>query len=189
MRTFSIHRLALTGAALTVALAASGCGTTTSSSGGGTDTTAGSDTAADTATTDTATGDTATTDTATTDTAAGDTTAAVSFAKIYPNLQTSCATASCHSTANKQFAGKLDMSSQSIAYAALVTAASADNICGPMLRVKPGDHANSTMWVRMSPTATGCGTGTVEKMPFGLAALPQAQIDAVAAWIDAGAAE
>ena len=87
------------------------------------------------------------------------------------------------------FAGKLDMSSQSIAYAALVTAASADNICGPMLRVKPGDHANSTMWVRMSPTATGCGTGTVEKMPFGLAALPQAQIDAVAAWIDAGAAE
>ncbi len=190
MRTFTFLRLALTGTLLTIALVASGCGTTTSSSGGGT---------TDTATTDdTAAGSDAATggDTTTTgDTTGTDATAGVSFTTIYPQIQATCATTGCHTTADNKFAGKLDLSTQDLAYAGLVTAAKADAICTPTVLVKAGDHAASSLWIRMSPdttvaTAGPCGD-PVEKMPYNkpTAAWSAADVAKVAAWIDAGAAK
>lgn len=180
MRKF---RLVLTGTFATLALVASGCGTTTSSGGSTTvtDTTTGSDTAADTAT-----------DTGPATDATGDVAAAISFSTIYPKMATSCATSGCHTTASTQFAGKLDLSTQDLAYAALVTAGLSDAICTSLKRVKPGDHTNSSLWVRLTSDviAQPCGTA-LEKMPYSnpAGAWTAAEVAAVAAWIDAGAAK
>ncbi len=191
MRTLSFLRLALTGTVLTVALIASGCGSTTSSSGGTTDTGttedtgAGSDAASDTG----AGSDTATGDMMGGDMMGGDTMTGVSFSTIYPKMAATCAASGCHTTKDSKFSGKLDLSAQDTAYAALVTSGTADGICGPTLRVKAGDHANSSLWIRLNPTATTCGGADTGKMPSGGTPYTTAELDAVAAWIDAGAAK
>ena len=179
----------LTLAIASLALVAAGCGTTTSSSGTTpTDTTTGSDTSSDTG----ATADTSSDTGATGDTAMGDVAAAISFSTIYPKMATSCATSGCHTTKDNQFAGKLDLSTQDLAYAALVTAGVSDSVCTTLLRVKAGDHANSSLWVRLTPDidTLPCGTA-LEKMPFSdpAGAWSAAEVAAVAAWIDAGAAK
>ncbi len=187
MRTLSFLRLALTGAVLTVALIASGCGSTTSSSGGTTDTGTTEDTGAGS---DAASSDTSTDTTTGTDTTAGtDTTSGVSFSTIYPKMAATCAASGCHTTKDAKFSGKLDLSAQDTAYAALVTSGTADGVCGPTLRVKAGDHANSSLWIRLNPTATTCGGADTGKMPSGGTPYTTAELAAVAAWIDAGAAK
>ncbi len=191
MRTLSFLRFAVTGTVLSLALLAAGCGSTTSSSGGGTttDATTTDDTGAGS---DTMTGMDMTTgnDTASADVTTGTdtTTGAISFATIYPKIKTDCATSGCHTAKDAKFSGKLDLEMQDTAYAALVTGATADGVCGPMARVKPKDHAASSLWVRLDPAATGCGNAD-NKMPLGGTAWSAAEIAAVAAWIDAGAAK
>ena len=189
MRTLSFLRLALTGTVLTVALIASGCGSTTSSSGGTTDTGTTEDTGTGSdATSDTST-DTATGDTMGGDMMTGDTMTGVSFSTVYPKMAATCAASGCHTTKDAKFSGKLDLSAQDTAYAALVTSGTADGVCGPTLRVKAGDHTNSSLWIRLTPTATTCGGADTGKMPSGGTPYTTAELDAVAAWIDAGAAK
>lgn len=191
MRTFPTLRLAVTAALASLALVATGCGSTTSSSGGGSTTdTASEDTGAgsDAATgSDTSSGSDST---AGSDTASGsDTTAGVSFATVFPKLKTDCATAGCHTTKDSKFAGKLDLETQDNAYAGLVSSGTADGVCGPMLRVKAGDHANSSLWIRVNPDAKiDCGGGA-GKMPAGGTPWTAADAEKIAAWIDGGAAK
>ena len=86
------------------------------------------------------------------------------------------------------------MSTKQLAYTDLVGtagtgAAAAGSACGQftIVRVKPGDAASSLIWqkvnAKLNGTTLSCGSG----MPFGGTALTQAQVDQIAAWIDAGA--
>ena len=201
MRNWNSWRLVLAGAVLALAGLTTACGSSAASSGGGTtpDTTAAADTT------------TATDTTAATDTGGGADTAKSSgpaFATIYPILGSTdmkkhgCSASACHSAKNAadaSLSGKLDLSNSATAYKALVTPGAKDLVCTATPRVTPGDHANSTLWQRVDPTAagpTGCAawaanadpTGaTPVKMPWGQAGLAQADADLIKAWIDGGA--
>ncbi len=92
----------------------------------------------------------------------------------------------CHNPAGNGGAlGKLNMSSPDTAYTDLVSVAAAGSACaGKGTRVTPGNAATSIMYLKVSPTdASPCGY----KMPLGGAPLPQAQVDEIASWINAGA--
>ncbi len=191
MRTFSFLRALLTGAILTTAIVASGCGSTASTGGGGTTDTG---TSSDTGTgSDATTGDTGG-DTATTDTGPGtDTTTGTGFATVYTKMSTTCATSGCHTTKDNTFAGNLDLSTQDLAYAGLTSGTPKDGLCGATPIVKKGDHAGSSLWMRLnadqSVTCAGLAADGTGKMPLGGTAYTAAELAAVAAWIDGGAAK
>jgi hypothetical protein len=182
MRTLSLLRLALTGAFVTLALVASGCGTTTSSSGTPTDTTAGEDASADTAT-DTGTGSDSSSDIA----------AVIPFSTVYPKMAATCAASGCHTTADAKFSGKLDLSAKDLAYAGLTSGTPTDALCGTNAIVKKGDHANSSLWIRLNAdkavTCAGVPADGTGKMPSGGTAYTADELKAVADWIDGGAAQ
>ncbi len=80
--------------------------------------------------------------------------------------------------------GKLDMSTQALAYAHLVNVTSAGSGCGAKAepRVLPNDHASSLIWNKVNGTQD-CGS----RMPLGQLPLSQQKIDLIAEWIDNGA--
>jgi hypothetical protein len=90
-----------------------------------------------------------------------------------------CALSGCHVTGTPPFG--LDMSSVSASSANLVGVASAEKPA--LLRVNPGDSANSYMYWKLSgnPSING------DPMPASGGPLSPADIDLIAAWIDAGA--
>ena len=81
----------------------------------------------------------------------------------------------CHSGANAPVGLRLDAVNS---YASLVGVASVES---SLLRVKPGDADNSYIIRKLE------GTGAGERMPAGLPALPQADINVVRQWIGDGA--
>jgi hypothetical protein len=106
------------------------------------------------------------------------------FAAVYPIIQRVCT--GCHGGS-----GSLNMSSEALAYANLVGAAGAGTAamgtaCGSsgLLRVTPGDALASLLYLKIrGGTAPPCGNA----MPRGLPTLPAADIEAIRAWIAAGA--
>jgi len=93
----------------------------------------------------------------------------------------------CHTTPNGGGIsnGKLDMSTQEIAYANLVNAPAAGNACaGQGTRVVPGSAEDSLLYKKVSPgEAAPCGA----KMPLGGPELSKDEADAIESWINAGA--
>ncbi len=86
---------------------------------------------------------------------------------------------SCHNAG--AFLGELDL--QTDPYNALVGVVSTTDTCGGRTQVIPGDKENSLLYQKVAGTHD-CG----ELMPLG-GALDQASIDAIGAWIDAGATQ
>lgn len=148
------------------------------------DTTAADTTAAGTTTVEptTTAADTTAADTTAADTTAADTGAAgLSFAVDVwePILLPSCG---CHQVgASGGLAMGMDAAS---AYAAMVNVPSSNG----MNYVTPGDPATSYMFHKVAGTQVEAGGGG-SLMPLGAPALPQGQIDAIAAWIADGAGE
>ena len=95
---------------------------------------------------------------------------------------------SCHSTAGQNSAGKLNLEVNP--YASLVGVA-ADNPKAKSegrLRVKPGDAANSFLYMKLTlPVADDPG-GYEDRMPQQNEQLPKELIEGIRKWIDAGAA-
>jgi mono/diheme cytochrome c family protein len=93
--------------------------------------------------------------------------------------------AQCHgaATGDGALSGGLLMDTKQDAYSALVNVAAAGEACGTSgeTRVVPSSSATSLLWQKVNGTQT-CGG----RMPLG-GELEQAQIDLIAAWINAGA--
>jgi hypothetical protein len=93
----------------------------------------------------------------------------------------------CHTTATGigVTQGRLDMTSQSAAFANLVNVAAAGVQCaGRGTRVVPGMPASSILFLKVSLNDPApCGA----KMPLGLPSLPQSEVDMISSWITAGA--
>jgi hypothetical protein len=107
---------------------------------------------------------------------------AVTFTSLYTGiLMPTCLP--CHSTGAGQTTGKLNLSTQGLAYTDLTNAtATLGTACtgkGPL--VVAGSHATSLLWEKLQPTPI-CGA----QMPK-TGTLTAAQIAEVAAWIDDGA--
>ncbi len=106
------------------------------------------------------------------------------FTNVYATIiSTTCA--SCHGTATGEGAvgGDLLMDTKQDSFTALVNTAAAGEACGTSgeKRVVPSSSATSLLWQKVNGTQT-CGS----RMPLG-GQLEQAQIDLIAAWINAGA--
>lgn len=89
-----------------------------------------------------------------------------------------CGFAGCHDSASRQ--ENLDLSSAAVSRANLVNVLS---VCAGKLRVVPDDAAASYLLDKLGAGEEPCGS----LMPEVLPPLSQAQIDAIAAWIEAGA--
>ncbi len=100
-------------------------------------------------------------------------------ADVQPILTANCATDKCHGGATPE--ANLDMTAGS-AYAALVGVAT-DECNGNRIRVTAGSPADSYLINKL----TGHGMCTGKRMPRDKPALPQSDIDTIAAWICAGA--
>lgn len=111
----------------------------------------------------------------------GTTEGGVSFAgSIYPDIiAVSC---SCHIGGGS---GGLAMPDADTAYNNLVNVPSGQN--PGMDRVTPGDSANSYFYHKIEGTQADAG-GSGQQMPLGGGALDQGARDAIAEWIDTGAA-
>jgi hypothetical protein len=134
--------------------------------------------------------------------ATGNTTA--SFASIYDSI-ISVQCLSCHANSGVGVSvGMLDMSTPQLAYAQLVgasgagiaaqgTAAGASNTtCSSvsgLLRVDPGNAQMSLLWQKVNAKLQGANAPCGNSMPASGAALTQAAVDEIAAWIDAGAVD
>ncbi|MDO9016476.1 MAG: hypothetical protein Q8S73_17080 [Deltaproteobacteria bacterium] len=132
----------------------------------------------DTGVTDRGPADTGPRDTGPADTGPRD--AGSGFAAVYPIIQRACV--SCHGGS-----GALNMSTQTMAYNNLVGVAAMGGSCGAsgLLRVTAGDAMASLLYLKIrGGTAPPCGSA----MPRGAATLPAADIAAIRAWIDNGAA-
>jgi len=126
--------------------------------------------------------------------AAGGSTA-ITFTTIYDTIiNVRCV--GCHAPGGGGLTtGKLDMSTPTLAYTDLVGVAAMGTGTGAMcsaipglVRVVPGSSATSLLWekvnAKVNTTATvPCGS----PMPLTGAALSQAQVDEIAAWINQGA--
>ena len=115
-------------------------------------------------------------------------TGAPTFTTIYTTIiSTRCVV--CHAPGGGGVtSGALDMSTQATAYANLVGVAAAGSACGGFgTRVVAGNASISILWEKVNAKTQGttavCGSG----MPLTGAALTQAQVDEIAAWINAGA--
>lgn len=112
------------------------------------------------------------------------------FGNLYTGLkmQAGCAVSGCHDKSGAKVSGNLDLSSEDTAFAAL-TSGTKDGGCA-IPRVTPGDHAKSSLWIRLNTTTSKlvtCGGTKASPMPSGGPYYSAGQIAAVAAWIDAGA--
>ena len=96
--------------------------------------------------------------------------------------------------------GMLDMSTQTAAYANLVNVNAAGigagtsgvtcaSVMPPLVRVIPSDSANSLLFNKVHSKITGTLAACGSPMPLPATAVPlkQAEVDLIAAWIDAGA--
>ena len=90
-----------------------------------------------------------------------------------------CAISGCHVGSGAPFG--LDMSNVSASRSHLVNVSSGEN--GSMMRVLPGDSANSYMYWKVTGNP---GIGG-EQMPLTGGPLSQGQINLIASWIDGGA--
>jgi hypothetical protein len=101
---------------------------------------------------------------------AGSGTGEATFSSIYTEvLSTRCSGDGCHDTG---VPGGVDLRNKTAAYETL------------SLKIAPGDPASSALWQRLSPELC---TGTCQTMPLGRPTLPQADLDRIQAWIEAGA--
>lgn len=91
----------------------------------------------------------------------------------------------CHATDIGVSQGLLDMSTQSTAYANLVSVPAAGERCAGLgTRVVPGEPDSSIMYLKISTDdPSPCG----EKMPYRRPSLTQDQADLIEHWIEAGA--
>ena len=123
-----------------------------------------------------------------------------SFASIQKNVfATTCALSSCHQAGASATVGNLDLVTDS--YRALLgasgTGTPANDPVGfnyrynGMLLVKPGDAANSLLYLKLTNSGSvGCAQTSCpygEQMPYGSAQLAQCSLDAVKQWIDSAA--
>jgi hypothetical protein len=96
--------------------------------------------------------------------------------------------------------GMLDMSTQSVAYSSLVGVNAAGigagtsgvtcaSVMPPLVRVIPSDSANSLLFNKVHSKLVGTPAACGSPMPLPATATPlkQAEVDLIAAWIDAGA--
>lgn len=88
----------------------------------------------------------------------------------------------CHTGGGAALPASMDLTSAAATFAALVNVASVEQPA--LLRVKPGDSANSYVVHKIEGAAGISGS----RMPLGGPFLDQATIDQVRSWIDAGAA-
>ena len=104
-------------------------------------------------------------------------------------IMPSCAiTSSCHTPVGAAGAGGLDLSADPYAALVGVPANNAKAKSEGKLRVKPGDAADSFMYIKLTLTTAGDPTTTYgSPMPYNNPALPQEDIDGIKAWINAGA--
>ena len=80
------------------------------------------------------------------------------------------------------------MSTKATAYANLVGVAAAGASCGGLgTRVVAGNAASSILWEKVNAKTQGTTAVCGSAMPLTGAALSQAQVDEIAAWINAGA--
>jgi uncharacterized protein (TIGR03118 family) len=88
----------------------------------------------------------------------------------------------CHTGVGATLPGVQNLTTAANSFASLVGVASIEQPA--LMRVKPGDAANSYVIQKLegAPTITGA------RMPFGGPDLPQATIDQIKSWINAGAA-
>lgn len=108
---------------------------------------------------------------------------APTFTEIYTTIiDGTCNAAGCHGGG----AGNLDMSNQTDAYDNLVGVAAAGGACSStgQNRVEAGDSAASILWVKVNGGPDLCGS----QMPLAQGPLSSTEVDMIAAWIDAGAA-
>jgi hypothetical protein len=112
----------------------------------------------------------------------------VTFTQLYAQIITpSCLP--CHAPGMVgDSAGKLDMSTQSLAYTNLQTMAAGSSCASSDLkRVAPGDATMSLLYDKVSSTMPPCG----EQMPYSCGGqtmcLASAQIQEIKDWIDEGA--
>ncbi len=110
----------------------------------------------------------------------------VTFTTVYTTIIANrCAP--CHTTSSGIgiTQGTLDMTSKATAYASLVNVAAAGSACaGQGTRVVPGNPGTSILYLKVNLTDPApCGA----KMPFGLAALPQSEVNSIRDWIQQGA--
>ncbi len=102
-----------------------------------------------------------------------------SFQGIQDNLLApKCATAGCHNSATA--AGSLDLSDAATSRAEMLGVAS---LCGGKVLVAANDAAGSYLLDKIGAGSEPCGS----LMPLGAPALTQAEVDALVAWIEAGA--
>lgn len=110
-------------------------------------------------------------------------TVAPTWTSIYSSIvRPTCAIEACHGASGAELSGQLDLSTPSIAYAALVDVGATSSSCGT--RIVPGDPGSSFFVAKIEATQdpTSCGT----EMPPGTS-LPADQLAAIRAWISAGA--
>ncbi len=110
---------------------------------------------------------------------------APSFAEVYervfvPGL---CTESTCHGLENQ--GGRLDLSSEEIAYEQLLEVAASGPGCVSTgwLRVVPGDAETSMLWLKLTPQNLPCG----RLMPPTAAHLDEKEIELVRQWIEGGA--
>lgn len=101
------------------------------------------------------------------------------FSSIQESILTpTCAVANCHLGSTAQLGLNLQQGS---AYSNLVNVASRQN--GTFLRVKPGDAANSYLYMKLIGDSRASG----DRMPQGGNRLSDSQLEAIRDWINAGA--
>ena len=81
------------------------------------------------------------------------------------------------------------MSTKAMAYADLVSVMAAGSGCGTsgLLRVNPGSASTSLLWEKVNSKLQGTSAPCGNPMPLSTVTLTQAQVDDIAAWINAGA--
>jgi hypothetical protein len=115
--------------------------------------------------------------------AAGSGSGAATFTQVYAIFMTSCAGGRCHVQANSP-AEMLSFVDKATAYTNLVGVNA--RACAGEKRVVAGDPAKSELVHTLDRTNIGSCSNT-PKMPDNLPKLPQAQIDIVKSWVQAGA--
>jgi hypothetical protein len=93
-----------------------------------------------------------------------------------------CTAEVCHGSAAQ---GGLDLRPE-VAFGNLVDA---DSPLGLMKRVEPGEPARSFLWRKLAKGTLGLADVPGTSMPNGLPPIPEAELDAIRAWIQAGAPE
>ena len=108
------------------------------------------------------------------------------FTQIYTNtIVAKCAPCHTTPTGDGVVYGKLDLTSQTAAYANLLNRPAAGDACaGKGTLITPGSADDSMFYLKVSTDdPSPCG----EKMPLGVPPLSDDEADGIEAWINAGA--